>query len=198
MRFEIAKDDATRAQDAAEYDLYVFQLPDRTGDDEEDYAAVRPSEELLITLTQDVYLLQDQPENSIDLLNRIMLQCFNPDDLRAALIEHGGYTDEDEDGDGELSLEGLNLVRTNQRLKYRWSTNPKRDPLGTATLAQVAVHLVERYSGKATGKPQDYLPLSKRTGQPSKRTSSSRKASTRSNSSSRSASRASSTSPTAG
>lgn len=198
MRFEIANVDATHAADAPDYDLYIFQLPDRTGEGEEDYAAVRPNEELLITLSQDVYLLQDAPENSIDILNRIMLQTFNAEDIRAALIESGEYTDDDGDGDGELSPYGLDLVRTNQRLKYRWSTNPKRDPLGTATLAQVAVHLIERYSGKATGKPRDFLPPSKRTGTPSKRTASSQRAKTRTTSSRKSASRASSTSRTTG
>ena len=196
MRFEIAKNDADKASGDQEYELIVFQLPNRQGDGEEDYAAVRPNEELLLTLTQDVYLLQDNPQSAIDILNRIMLQSFNAEDLREALIEDGSYADEDGDGDGELSLEGLNLVRTNSRLSYRRSS--RRDPLGVETLAAVAVWLVERWSGKDTGKPRDYLPRSKATGAPSKRTSSSRKGSTRSTSSAKSGSRASSTSRTTG
>lgn len=198
QQFSIAANDTAQAAEAPDYDLYIFQLPDRTGEELEDYAAVRPNDELLLTLTQDVYLLQDTPESSIDILNRIMLQTFNADDIRAALIEDGGYADTEGDGDGELSPYGLDLVRTNQRLKYRWSTNPKRDPLGTSTLAEIAVHLVERYTGKAIGKPQDFLPRSKPTGTPSKRTSSSRAGKTRGNSSRGSNSRASSTSRTNG
>lgn len=196
MRFEIAKNDAAKAQEDQEYELIVFQLPDRTGEGEEDYAAVRPNEELLLTLTQDVYTLQESPQTAIDILNRIMLQAFNAEDLREALIEDGGYADENEDGDGELSLEGLQLVRTNSRLAYRRSS--RRDPLGIETLASVAVWLVEQWSGKDTGKPQDFLPPSKPTGTRSKRTSSSRKGSIRSTSSGESGSPVSSTSRTTG
>ena len=191
MRFDIARDDATRSAEQGDYEYEVFQLPNRSGDGDEDYCAVRPPEELLVTLAQDVYLLQDQPEQAIDILNRIMLAIFNPDDIRDALIESGEYADEDGDGDGELSAEGLNLVRTAQRLKYRWASNPKRDPLGTATLAEVAVGFIEKWSGKATGKPQDYLSPSKRTGARSKRTSSSRPVANRSRSSVKSVSPAS-------
>lgn len=196
MRFDIAQNDATRALDEAAAEVYVFQLPNRKGDGDEDYAAVRPSEELLMTLSEDVYLLQDQPETSIDILNRILLQVFNPDDLREALIETGEYDDADGDGDGELSSEGLNLVRSGSRLKYRHAT--RRDPLGTYTIAQIAVHMVEKWSGKDTGKPRDFLPPSSTTGTRSKRTTSSARAKTRSSSSAKSGSRGSSTSRTAG
>ncbi len=188
MRFEIAKNDAAKAQEVQEYELIVFQLPDRSGEGEEDYAAIRPNEELLLTLTQDVYLLQESPESAIDILNRIMVQAFNPTDLREALLEDGGYADEG-DGDGELSLAGLDLARSNSRLSFRRSS--RRDALGVETLAAVAVWLVEKWSGKDTGKPRDYLPPSKPTGARSKRTSSSPRAKTRSTSSARSGSRAS-------
>lgn len=189
MRFEIAKDDAARASEDQAYELYVFQLPNRNGDGDEDYAAVRPSEELLMTLAEDVYLLQDQPETSIDILNRILLQVFNPEDLREALIESGDYEDTEGDGDGELSAEGVNLVRSSSRLKYRHAT--RRDPVGTATIAQIAVHMIEKWSGKDTGKPRDFLPPSGSTGTRSKRSTSSARAKTRSTSSTKSGSRAS-------
>lgn len=185
MRFEIAKNDAAKSQEDQDYELIVFQLPDRTGEGEEDYAAIRPSEELLLTLTQDVYLLQESPESAIDILNRIMVQAFNPNDLREALIESGEYPDDEENGDGELSPAGLDLARSNARLSFRRSS--RRDPLGTETLASVAVWLVEKWSGKDTGKPRDYLPPSNKTGRASKRTSSSRPARTRSTSSVKSA-----------
>lgn len=191
MKFEIAKNDAARSAEEQEYELEIFQLPNAKGDGEEDYAAVRPSEELLITLTQDVYLLQENPAQAIDILNRIMLQAFNAEDIRAALLELDEYADGDDTGDGELSPYALDLTRTLSRLSFRRATNPKRDPLGTETLAGVAVWLVEKWSGKATGKPRDYLPPSKPTGQRSKRTSSSRPAGTRSRSSKTSASRGS-------
>lgn len=191
MRFEIAKDDASRAKEEGDYEFEIFQLPDRSGEGEEDYAAVRPAEELLFTLTQDVYLLQDQPEQAIDILNRIMLRIFNAEDIREALIESDQFKDVDGDGDGELSNYALNLVRTSSRLKFRWAANPRRDPLGTATLAEISVGFVEKWSGKATGKPQDYLPPSKQTGTRSKPRSSSARGGTRSTSSRKSGSRAS-------
>ena len=191
MRFEIAKNDADRAAEAQNYELQIFQLPNAKGDSEEDYACVRPSEELLLVLSQDIYLLRDQPEQSIDILNRIMLQIFNPDDIRAALLEDEQFADTENDGDGELSAYALDLTRTINRLSYRRATNAKRDPLGTVTLAEVAVGFIEEWSGKATGKPQDYLPPSKPTGTSSKRTSSSRRGQTRSSSSAKSGSRAS-------
>lgn len=191
MRFDIAKDDTTRASESGGYEYEIFQLPDRKGEGEEDYMAVRPDEELLFTLTQDVYLLQDQPEQAIDILNRIMLRIFNADDIREALLEDGRYADTEGDGDGELNPYALNLVRTASRLKYRWSANPRRDPLGTATLAEISVGFVEKWSGKAIGKPQDYLAPSKPTGTRSKRTSSSRSAASRTGSSRKSGSRAS-------
>lgn len=187
MRFEIAAGDTERAQEAGDFEYEIFQLPDRKGEDE-DYCAVRPDEELLFTLTQDVYLLQDQPEQAIDILNRIMLRIFNADDIREALIEDGRFADVDGDGDGELSAYALTLVRTSQRIKYRWAANPRRDPLGTATLAELSVGFVEKWSGKAIGKPQDYLPPAKRTGTRSKAKSSSRPAPTRARSSRKSAS----------
>jgi hypothetical protein len=196
MRFEIAKNDAAKASEDQEYELIVFQLPDRSGEGEEDYAAIRPNEELLLTLAQDVYLIQESPESAIDILNRIMVQAFNPNDLREALIEDGGYADEDGTGDGELSVAGLDLARSNARLSFRRAS--RRDPLGVETLASVAVWLVERWSGKDTGKPRDYLPPSSTTGRASKRTSSSRKGSTRSTSSGKSTSRGSSTLRTTG
>jgi hypothetical protein len=189
MRFEIAQNEAARSADAQDYELEIFQLPNAKGDGDEDYAAVRPSEELLLTLTQDVCMLQENPATAIDILNRIMLTAFNSEDIRAALIEDGNYTDEDGDGDGELSMYALDLTRTIPRLSYRRATNPKRDALGSETLAQVAVWLVEKWAGKATGKPQDFLPPRKPTGQRSKRTSSSRPAATRSSSSQKSGSR---------
>lgn len=176
MRFEIAKDDAQRASEDQEWDLYVFQLPNRAGDGDEDYAAIKPSEELLLTLTQDIYLLQSAPEQSLDILNRILLQVFDADDLREALIETEEFKDLNGDGDGELSAEGMNLARSSARLKYRHAS--RRDPIGTLTIAQIAVHMVERWSGKATGKPQDFLPPSSRAGTRSKRTASSAKGST--------------------
>lgn len=186
MRFDYAKNDATHATETPEFELLVFQLPNPKNDGDEDYAAVRPDDELLLTLTQDVYLLTEKPEESIDLLNRIMLQAFDADDLREALIESGQYEDTDGDGDGELSPEGLTLVKTRQRLAYRRSK--RRDPLGTETIARVAVWLVEQWSGKDTGKPRDFLPPQKQTGTRSKRTSSSRPAATRTTSSRKSAS----------
>lgn len=186
MRFDFAANDAERAAAGEELEVEVFQLTNATGDGDEDYAAVRPSEELLITLTQDVYALKEQPYQAIEVLNRIMGQAFNPLDLRDALIETGDYEDVNGDGDGELSAEGLNLVNTNNRLAYRRSS--RRDPLGTETLAQVAVWLVEKWSGKVTGKPQDFLPPQRTTGRASKRTSSSRPAASRSRSSKKSAS----------
>lgn len=192
MRFEIAKNDADRIGDEQVYDLYVFQLPNRDGTGDEDYAAVRPSDELLLTLTQDVYLLQESPESAVDILNRIMVQTFNPYDLRAALIESGEYEDDNNDGDGELNFDGTELARTNSRLSFRRSS--RRDPLGVETIAQIAVHLVEKWSGKDTGKPQDFLQPSKTSGTRSKRTSSSAQGRTRSDSSTKSGSRASSTS----
>jgi hypothetical protein len=190
MRFDFAKNDADKADEDFEYEFEVFQLPNARGDGEEDYAAVRPSEELLLTLTQDVYLLQDSPESSVDILNRIMLQAFNAADIREALIELDDpkYLDTEGDGDGVLNLVGINLERTQQRLSYRRATNPKRDALGTQTLAQVAVWLVEKWSGKVIGKPQDFLQPQKPTGGRSKRTSSSRQAATRSRSSAKSGS----------
>jgi hypothetical protein len=190
MRFDIAKDDAARASEDQVWELYVFQLPNRAGDGDEDYAAVKPSEELLLTLTQDVYLLQESPQQSIDILNRILLQVFNPEDLYEALVEDGGYEDTAGDGDGDISAAGLELVRSSARLKYRHAS--RRDPLGTLTIAQIAVHMVERWSGKeATGKPRDFLPRSSTTGTRSKRTGSSRSGSpaTRSRSSKALASR---------
>lgn len=174
MRFELAKDDVQRAGEDQDWDLYVFELPNRAGDGDEWYAAVKPSEELLLTLSQDVYLLQEQPQQSIDILNRILLQVFNADDLREALVESGDYEDVKGDGDGELSAAGLDLARSSQRLKYRHAS--RRDPLGTHTIAQIAVHMVERWSGKATGKPRDFLQPSSTTGTRSKRSSSSRTA----------------------
>lgn len=176
MRFEIAKDDAQRASEDQEWDLYVFQLPNRAGDGDEDYAAIKPSEELLLTLTQDIYLLQSAPEQSLDILNRILLQVFDADDLREALIETEEFKDLNGDGDGELSAEGMSLARSSARLKYRHAS--RRDPIGTLTIAQIAVHMVERWSGKATGKPQDFLQPSSRAGTRSKRTASSAKGST--------------------
>lgn len=191
MRFEIAADDSTRAREEGDYEFEIFQLPDRSGEKEEDYVAVRPTEELLFTLTQDVYLLNDQPEQAIDILNRIMLRIFNAEDIREALLEDGNFADNDGDGDGELSGYALTLVRTAGRLKYRWASSPKRDPLGTATLAEISVGFIEKWSGKAIGKPQDYLPPAKRTGARSSRSSSSQPAATRSRSSRKSASPAS-------
>ena len=190
MRFEIAKDDSDASLLEQEYEYDVFQLPGRKdGDPEEDYVAVRPTEALLLTLSQDLYLLQEDPANSVDILNRIMLQVFNPEDIYAALEESGEYQD-DGTGDGTLSAEGMNLVRTNARLKHRIGS--RRDPVGIATVAQVAVSYVGEWSGKdRSGKPQDFLPPSKPTGARSKRTSSSRPAATRSGSSKRSGSRAS-------
>lgn len=187
MRFEIAKNDSARQAEEQEYELEVFQLPNAKGDGDEDYAAVRPSEELLITLTQDVYLLQENPAQAIDILNRIMLQAFNAEDIRAALLELDEYADEG-DGDGELTAYALDLTRTLSRLSFRRATNPKRDALGTETLAGVAVWLVEKWSGKAIGKPRDYLRPVKQTGTRSKRTSSSTPARTRSASSRKSVS----------
>lgn len=186
MRFEYAKNDADKAKSQDEWELEIFQLPTPKGDGEESYAAVRPDDGLLLSLTQDVYILQESPETSLDILNRIMLQAFNADDLRAALIESGNYEDTG-DGDGELSFEGLELVRTRARLAYRMSSNPRRDPLGPETLAMVCVDLVERWSGKATGKPQDFQAPRKSSGGRSRQTSSSRSAKTRSSSSRNSA-----------
>lgn len=188
MRFEIAAGDTERAEEAGDFEYEIFQLPSPKGDGDEDFCAVRPDEELLFTLTQDVYLLQDQPDQAIDILNRIMLRIFNADDIREALIEDGRFADEHGDGDGELSAYALTLVRTAQRLKYRWAANPRRDPLGTATLAELSVGFVEKWSGKAIGKPQDYLPPAKRTGTRSKAKSSSRPAAARARSSRKSAS----------
>lgn len=190
MRFEIAKDDAQRANDDQEWDLYVFQLPNRAGDGDEDFGAIKPSEELLLTLSQDVYLLQAAPEKSLDILNRILLQVFDADDLREALIESGDYAP-DGTGDADLNGEGLNLARSGSRLKYRHAS--RRDPVGTLTIAEIAVHMIERWSGKATGKPRDFLPPQSRAGTRSKRTASSAKGSTatRSRSSKASASRVS-------
>lgn len=185
--FDIAKADAERAAGDQVYEFEIFQLPNRDGDGEEDFAIVRPTEELLLTLTQDVYLIQDNPAQSIDVLNRILLHVCNTDDLREALIESGDYEDAG-DGDGDLSFEGLNLARTLSRLKYRHAS--RRDPIGTETIAQVAVWAVEKWSGKESGKPQDFLPPQSTTGRASKRTSSA-KARTRSSSSAKSGSRAS-------
>lgn len=193
MRFDFAANDAAKADDETDYELEIFQLPNAKEDGEEDYAAVRPTEELLLVLTQDVYTLHENPANSIDILNRIMLQAFNPEDITAALLENpdGRFdkylSDElDEDGEPQLNPEGVYLARTINRLSHRRSTNPKRDKLGTETLASVAVWLVEKWSGKATGKPRDFLPPSRRTGTRSKRTSSSTAAKTRSRSSAKS------------
>lgn len=187
MRFDYAKNDANRANEE-DLEFEIFQLPNAKGDDDEDYCAVRPSEELLITLTQDVYLLQEQPYQAVEVLNRIMGHAFSAIDIRDALIESGEFEDRDGDGDGELNAYALTLVNTNNRLAYRRSTPSRRDKLGTETLAQVAVWLIEKWSGKATGKPQDFLPPQKPTGRSSKRTSSSRPAANRSRSSARSAS----------
>lgn len=188
-RYEIAANDAAKAATDQEYELHYFELPNRDGTGEEEYVAVRPTEDLLVTLTQDVYLLEENPRESLDILNRILINVFNPEDLRAALIESGDFPDADEDGDGELSLQGLNLVRSGSRLKFRQAS--RRDPLGIETIGKVAVDLVGQWSGKATGKPQDFLPPSRTTGTRSKRPSSSR-GSTRSTSSRKSGSRASS------
>jgi hypothetical protein len=189
VRFEIAAADKKHADEDQVYELFVFQLPNRNLDGDEEYAAVRPSEELLITLAQDVYLIEEDPASSLDVLNRILTHVFNPLDLREALIESGDYPDTDGDGDGELSPAGLTLARTGGRLSFRRSS--RRDPLGVETIAKIAVSLVEQWSGKDTGKPQDFLPPSHTTGTRSKRTSSSRPAATRSTSSRKSGSRAS-------
>jgi hypothetical protein len=189
VRFDIAAADKKHAAEDQEYELFVFQLPNRNLDGDEEYAAVRPSEELLITLAQDVYLIEEDPASSLDVLNRILTHVFNPIDLREALIESGDYEDTEGDGDGTLSAAGLTLVRTGGRLSFRRSS--RRDPLGVETIAKIAVSLVEQWSGKGTGKPQDYLPPSRTTGTRSKRTSSSRPAATRSTSSRKSASRGS-------
>lgn len=190
MRIDIASEDARRADDEPDYEFQVFQLPNATGDGTEDYAAVRPSEETLLQVTQDMYLLQENANHAPDILNRILIRVFNPDDLRAALIESGDYDDVLDDGDGTLSLEGLKLATTLQRLSYRRTVNPKRDPLGSATLGQVAVEMITRWSGKdQSGKPQDYLPPSKRTGDSSRRGATSKAPATRSRSSAKSGSR---------
>lgn len=192
MQFEFAQHDAEQAAAEQDYEFHIFQLPNPKGDGTEDYCAVKPSEELLLTLTQDVYLLQERPAESIDVLNRVMLQVLNDEDIREALLEApeyaDKYADKEGDGDGELNAWALSLVSTRHRLAYRRSVNPKRDPLGTVTLANVAVWLIEKWSGKDTGKPQDFQPPSKPTGARSKRASSSRAGATRSNSSRRSAS----------
>jgi hypothetical protein len=190
MRFEIAKADAEELAENSGYEFDVFQLPGRHEDDpDEDYVAVRPTEVLLMTLAQDLYLLNDEPAQAIDILNRIMLQIFSAEDIYEALKESGEYDDAG-DGDGTLSAEGLNLVRTNSRLKHRVSS--RRDPVGIATVSEIAADYITGWSGKdQSGKPQDFLPPSKPTGRASKRTSSSRKGSTRSTSSVKSASRAS-------
>ena len=183
--YEIAASDAKKAAADQEYELHLFDLPDRTGDATEQYAAVRPTEDLLLTLSQDVYLLEEDPAQSIDILNRVLVNVFNPTDLRDALIETGDYADTDEDGDGDLSMEGLNLARSGSRLKARQAS--RRDPLGVETIAQIAIDVVQMWSGKGTGKPRDFLPPSRTTGTASRRTSSS-KARTRSSSSKRSGS----------
>lgn len=183
--YEIAANDAKKAASDQVYELHLFDLPDRSGDGTEQYAAVRPTEDLLLTLSQDVYLLEESPQESIDILNRVLLNVFNQADLREALIESGDYADDDDTGDGELSLEGLTLARSGSRLKARQAS--RRDPLGIETIAQIAIDVVQRWSGKDTGKPRDFLPPSRTTGTASRRTSSS-KARTRSASSKRSGS----------
>ena len=186
--YEIAASDAKKAADDQIYELHLFDLPNRDGEGTEQYAAVRPTEELLLTLSQDVYLLEESPQESIDILNRVLIHVFNPTDLREALIESGEYDDTDDTGDGDLSMEGLTLARSGSRLKARQAS--RRDPLGIETISRIAIDVVQRWSGKATGKPRDYLPPSRTTGQTSRRTSSS-KARTRSSSSKRSASQGS-------
>lgn len=148
--FEIALEDHEAAEAAQEYDLYVFDLPAHPDPKEKDYfAAVRPAPDAWLGLSRSVYVAK-QNETEIGVTGiKFLNECFQEEDLRAALIETGEYDDVDGDGDGELSAFGIELSKSNSRINDRLLT--RKDPFGKRTLVEIFIRAQERWSGNPTG-----------------------------------------------
>lgn len=178
MKFEIAAADHEAAQANQQYHLTLFELPTQDGKGTEEYAAVRPVSAAFSAMLKDSYGVRSKPSESLKIVTRFLHTVMLEEDLRAGLIEAGGYEDEG-DGDGELSAYGIELSKSNERITDRWTD--RQDPLGEGTLAEVMVTLVEGWAGKGTGSQPASSPRSSRTGARSTR-SASGKASSRSKS----------------
>ena len=151
MKFDIAAEDHEQAQADQEYHLQILEVAG------ERYAAVRPVGSAFSAVLKDSYAVMSDPKASLGLIMNFLAVCFDQADLTAAIRESGEYA-EDED----LSDEDRELTESNSRITSRMMN--RHDDLGEVTLARVMVGLVEAWSGKDTGSPQDYLPPSKPAG----------------------------------
>lgn len=168
LSFQIAAQDKEAATDR-DYSITVFELPDRTGEGTEQYAAVRPAPAAWVAVSALAYVSHQNDLEQYLRATSFLDQCMNAEDVRRGLIEDkaGRWTpqDADEYNDPDLSDAGVLLAQSNLRLARRLMDN--NDPFGIITMADVMIKLVERWSGNPTGSPQDYLPPQRSTGKQS-------------------------------
>lgn len=146
LKFDIAlADKEAAAADREALHLSVFELGG------EEYAAVRPSPGAFVLMLNLANHVQSKDVDKVVGVLQFLDQCFKESDLRAALIEAGGYEADEDDVDPDLSLAGVKLSLSNPRLYARLMD--RDDDLGAETLARVMIGLIEEWSGDPTGLP---------------------------------------------
>jgi hypothetical protein len=143
-----------REQDPNVGQLVTFEL------DDEDYAACRPKDEGFLLIVQAAATAASLPDKINGVMQFLDL-CFNPDQITEALDKLDSAQLDALLGSGREAYP-VELAQSGYRLHRRLVDF--RDDLTMGDLVDVMTGLVEAWTGKAPGRPQDYLPSSKRSG----------------------------------